>query len=174
MSAKILWFTGLSGSGKTTLANKLKLYLKKKGKKVKILDGDIYRKKNKKKKKFDKINILKNNLSIINHVKSILNNYEFIIISVISPLIRTRKYARKFFKNDYLEFHVFCKIKTLEERDTKGLYKKARLKIIKDLIGYNSKIKYQKSDYPVIKLNTDKKSELDCLNLICKKIKKYL
>ena len=45
MSAKILWFTGLSGAGKTTLSKKLEFLLKKKNKKIKVLDGDVFRKK---------------------------------------------------------------------------------------------------------------------------------
>ena len=48
MKAKIIWFTGLSGSGKTTLANLLYDHLKEKNyKKIKMVDGDIFRKKSK-------------------------------------------------------------------------------------------------------------------------------
>ena len=50
MKTKIIWFTGLSGSGKTTLSNQLYSFLKKKDSsiKIKVLDGDKFRKKNKK------------------------------------------------------------------------------------------------------------------------------
>ena len=71
MSAKILWFTGLSGAGKTTLSKKLEFLLKKKNKKIKVLDGDIFRKKNKQKNNFTKQNILNNNYSIIKYIKNI-------------------------------------------------------------------------------------------------------
>jgi adenylylsulfate kinase-like enzyme len=61
---KIVWFTGLSGSGKSTLANKLNQLLKKNFRTLRI-DGDQIRKKTKK-KAFNKSDIIKNNLSIIN------------------------------------------------------------------------------------------------------------
>ena len=61
MKAKILWFTGLSGTGKTTLSNIVRKILLKKKKKVKLLDGDIFRKKNKNPNNFSKKNIFKNN-----------------------------------------------------------------------------------------------------------------
>ena len=176
MKAKILWFTGLSGTGKTTLSKKLNKVLKKQNKTTLFLDGDQFRKKNKflKKDKFNIKSILKNNYSIIKYINKISNKYDFILVSVISPLSITRRYAKKKFKDNYFEIYVYCKIKTLEKRDTKGLYKKAKLKVIKDLVGYNSKIKYQKSNYTVIKLNTDKLTKKDCIRFICKRIQKHL
>ena len=170
MRAKILWFTGLSGAGKTTLSNIIKKNLLKRKKTVKLLDGDIFRKKNKSPNNFDKKNILKNNYSIIRYIKSIEENYDFILVSVISPLFITRKYAKSIFKKNYTEIFVYCKIKTLEKRDTKNLYKKAKLKLINNLIGYNSKIKYQKSNYSVIKINTDRLNKTESASFIMKKI----
>jgi len=170
MSAKILWFTGLSGAGKTTLSNKLFKILKKKSIKVKKIDGDIFRKKSKKKNNFTKENILKNNYSIIKNIKKIKNNYDYILVSVISPLLKSRKIAKKLFKKKYIEIHVSCNLKILENRDTKGLYKKAKQKLLKNLIGYNSKIKYQKSDYPVIRIDTGKNNAKNSLNILKKNI----
>ena len=83
---KILWFTGLSGTGKSTLAKILSSKLSQLNFKVKIIDGDNFRKKNKNNNNFLKNNIIKNNLSIINHVKKIQKKYDFILVSVISPL----------------------------------------------------------------------------------------
>ena len=122
MSCKIIWFTGLSGSGKTTLSDSFSKKLTKLDYKVKKIDGDIFRKKNKNLKKFTKKNISENNISIINYIKRIKHNYQYIIVSVISPLIKTRLIAKKNFKKDYFEIYVKCSIKTLIKRDTKGLY----------------------------------------------------
>ena len=58
----------------------------------------------------------------------------------------------------------------LMKRDTKGLYKKADKKIIKNLIGYKSKIKYQKSKYKVININTDKQNIKQSTKIILQKI----
>ena len=155
---KIIWFTGLSGVGKTTISNNLFRLLKKKKYKVLKLDGDQFRKKLKNTKNFSKQSIEKNNMMIINFIKKKQFEYEFFLVSVISPLLKTRMKARKTFKKNYYEIQVFCKIKTLVARDTKGLYKKAIEKKLNNLIGFNSKIKYQKSNYKVIKIDTDKLS----------------
>jgi len=155
MKSKILWFTGLSGAGKTTLALALYNILKKKYK-IKIIDGDKFRKKTKNKNNFTKKNIIKNNLSIIRYINTIKSKYDYIFVAVIAPLIKTRKYARKIFNDNYYEIYTFCSLKTLRKRDTKNLYKKAQKKIINNLIGVNSTIIYEKSKYPIIRANTDK------------------
>ena len=167
---KILWFTGLSGVGKSTLSKILGIKLTKLSFKVKIIDGDIFRTKNKNKNNFSKTNILKNNLSIINYIKKIKKKYDFILVSVISPLLITRNIARTKFGVNYFEIYVKCKIKTLEKRDTKQLYSMAKKNLIKNLIGYNSNIKYEVSKYKKIIIDTDKLSKLKSINLIIKKI----
>lgn len=154
--AKIIWFTGLSGSGKTTLSKKLMKKLSSKKFKVKIIDGDIFRKKNKIKKNFTKKNIRENNLSIIRHVDKIKYNFDFILVAVISPLLSTRKIAKKIFKKKYYEIYVKCNLDILVHRDTKGLYNRAKKLKIKNLIGYKSKINYEKSYYKKIVVDTGK------------------
>ena len=170
MTSKIIWLTGLSGSGKTTLSIAITKFLKKKNHKVKVIDGDSFRKKNKSDNKFSLKSIYQNNISVISFIKKIESKYSFIIVSLISPLLKTRKIAKKNFGNRYFEVFVDCKIKTLEQRDTKGLYLKARKNKIKNLIGYNSKIKYQKSKYKKIYINTDKLNVNDSAKVIIKKI----
>ena len=76
----------------------------------------------------------------------------------------------KRFGKNYYEIYVHCNIKTLEKRDTKGLYADARKKIINNLIGYNSTIKYQKSRYSKIDINTDKFNLRKCIQTIKYKI----
>ena len=167
---KVIWFTGLSGSGKTTLAKEIKKRLKKKNYKIKLIDGDIFRKKTRNKNNFTKINIIRNNLKIINYIENIQKNYDFIIISVISPLLKTRKIAKKKFGNNYLEIFTKCKIKELIKRDTKGMYKLANEKKIQNLIGYNSRIIYEKSNYKILTINTDRLSKLDSVKKIFRNI----
>ena len=167
---KILWFTGLSGTGKSTLAKILSSKLSQLNFKVKIIDGDDFRKKNKNYNSFLKTNIIKNNLSIINNVKKIQKKYDFILVSVISPLLKTRNIARIKFGKNYFEIYVKCKIETLEKRDTKKLYAKAKKNIIKNLIGYNSNIKYEMSRYKKITINTDKLSKFKSIKTIIKRV----
>ena len=168
--AKLLWLTGLSGSGKTTLANSVYKNLLKHNFEVLKIDGDIFRKKTKNINNFSKKNIIHNNNEIISYVKKIEKKFDFVIVSVISPLLITRKKAKKIFGSRYFEIYVKCSIKELIKRDTKGLYKKAKDKVITNLIGYNSKIKYEKSKYKKIVVNTDKLNLLTCKKLIVKKI----
>ncbi len=166
---KILWFTGLSGTGKSTLANILSSKLSKLKFKVKVIDGDNFRKK-KNNNNFSRTNIIKNNLSIINYVKKIQTKYNFILVSVISPLLKTRSMARNKFGKNYFEIYLKCKIKTLEKRDTKKLYAKAKKNIIKNLIGYNSSIKYEMSRYKKITINTDKLNKNKSIKVIINKV----
>jgi adenylylsulfate kinase len=170
MHTKIIWFTGLSGTGKTTLANAFYKLLKRKKYKTRKIDGDIFREKKNNLNNFTKKNIIKNNLSIINYISKIKNNYEYILVAVISPILKTRQLAKKKFRNNYYEIYVHCSIKTLEKRDTKGLYDDAKKKIIKNLIGYNSLIKYQKSRYSKIDINTDKFNLKQCIQILKNKI----
>ena len=166
---KILWFTGLSGTGKSTLANILSSKLSKLKFKVKVIDGDNFRKK-KNNNNFSRTNIIKNNLSIISYVKKIQTKYNFILVSVISPLLKTRSMARNKFGKNYFEIYLKCKIKTLEKRDTKKLYAKAKKNIIKNLIGYNSSIKYEMSRYKKITINTDKLNKNKSIKVIINKV----
>lgn len=152
---KIIWFTGLSGSGKTTLSNKIIDHLKKKKFKLLNIDGDIFRLKKRYKNNFSKSNIKKNNYLIIKKVEKLRKNYDFIVVSVISPLKLTREKAKRIFGKDYIEIFVSCSLKELFKRDTKGLYKLAKNNKIKNLIGYNSKIKYEKTKYKKIIVNTE-------------------
>ena len=80
-------------------------------------------------KNFSKKNILENNFDIIRYIGKRKNNFDYILVSVISPLIKTRLHAKKKFKDDYFEIYLHCRIKTLIHRDTKKLYKKAIEKI---------------------------------------------
>ena len=154
--AKVIWFTGLSGSGKTTLTNSLRLKLKKLGFSVEKVDGDTFRKKTKNKNNFTKKNILVNHKKIMLHIKRIENKFNYILVAVISPLLSTRKIAKKYFGKRYFEIFVKCSLKELIRRDTKGLYKKAKEKKISNLVGYNSSIKFEKSRHEKITIDTEK------------------
>ena len=170
MTAKIVWLTGLSGSGKSTILKRLYKILKNRKLKVKKIDGDFFRLKNKNKNSFTKSNIIKNNTSVIKYIIKIKKDYDIIIVALISPLQKIRKFAKKTFNKNYYEIHVHCSINTLKKRDTKSLYYKADKGLIDNLIGYNSHITYQKSLYSVVNINTDIYSVSESVRAICKKI----
>ena len=167
--AKIIWLTGLSGAGKTTLSRKINNFLKHNNKCL-IIDGDTFREKSKQ-FSFSKNNITKNNLKIINYCKKNFNKYDYIIVSVISPLKKTRIRAYKIFKQNYFEIHIFASIKVLIKRDTKGLYALSKKGLIKNLIGHSSKIKYEKSKHKHLRINTNILSLKESLTKILSYVK---
>ena len=169
-SANIIWLTGLSGSGKSSISNFLLNILVKKKFRILQIDGDKFRTNQKYKNSFLKKDIIKNNMKIIKHVVSKKKKYDFIIVSVVSPILKTRLLAKKLFKKKYYEVYVKCKISTLIKRDTKGLYELAKKGKIKNLIGYKSRVNYEKSTYSKIIVNTDKYNIKQCSSIILNKI----
>lgn len=151
----IIWLTGLSGSGKTTLSSLLKEKLVSDGYTVEWYDGDRVREELKIVSDFSKEGILKNNYEVINRINKVKEKADFILISLISPYQEVRNYARKIFGKKYFEVYIKCDKKTLIERDTKGLYKKALNGEIDNLIGFNDKIPYEEPDNPDLVLETN-------------------
>jgi len=171
-NCKILWFTGLSGVGKTSLSLKLIKKIKSKNLTATLVDGDIFRKKSKLSDKFTKKNIIDNNLKIIKFIKNkLISENDIILVAVISPLKKTRLIAKKTFGENYFEIYLKCNLSELIKRDTKGLYKLAKKGILKNLIGYNSHIKYETSDYKTISINTNKLTIQQSASLIISKLK---
>jgi len=162
----IIWFTGLSGSGKTTLSKHLKEILEKSGFSVFHVDGDIFRSQKKKENSFSKKDIIENNRSIISHCSELANDYDFILVSVISPYEKTRKEAKNIFKDKYLEIYLNCPLEVLVKNDIKGLYRKARLGEIKNFIGFSEGSPYEKPENSNLEIKTDKVSIEDSLNKI--------
>jgi adenylylsulfate kinase len=130
----ILWFTGLSGSGKSTLATYIAPILKQQGCKVEILDGDEVRENLSKGLGFSKED-RDTNIRRIGYVAGLLSrNGVVAITAAISPYKDVRNEVRAKTTN-FVEVYAECPIDVLEERDTKGLYKKAKAGIIKNFTG---------------------------------------
>ena len=132
----VIWFTGLSASGKSTLAIALERKLYDHGLLTQVLDGDKIR------------NGLNNNLGFtaqdrienirrIAEVSKLFSDCGIIAISAfISPTNSIRKMAREIIGDkNFFEVYVSTPIEVCEERDPKGLYKKARAGIIPDFTG---------------------------------------
>ncbi len=132
----ILWFTGLSGSGKSTLAEYLTPKLKEAGAKVEVLDGDEVRENLSKGLGFSKED-RDTNISRIGYVANLLaRNGCCAITAAISPYQELRDTIRaRTTEAKFVEIFVDAPLAVVEERDTKGLYKKARAGIIKNFTG---------------------------------------
>ncbi|MHB8261541.1 MAG: adenylyl-sulfate kinase [Bacteroidia bacterium] len=160
----ILWFTGYSGSGKTTLATQVLLNLQKEGYSAMLLDGDEIRDffKN---YGFDKEAKLKH-IADVAKMAAYLQRQGFIpIVSLISPYEIARLRARAL-SNDFTEIFVDTPLSICEERDVKGLYKKARKGEIQDLTGIHPNAPYEAPKNPEITIHTQGATIDECVNQI--------
>ncbi len=147
-----LWFTGLSGSGKSTLANELEKRLVASGKHTMLLDGDNVRHGLNKDLGFTEADRAEN-IRRISEVAKLMNEAGLIAItSFISPYISDRKLAREIIGTDFVEIHVNTPLEVCEERDVKGLYKKARAGEIPNFTGISSV--YEEPENPEIVIET--------------------
>lgn len=151
---KIIWFTGLSGSGKTTIAEKLACRLGKKGKKVKILDGDAVRGKEHKHLGFSREDIRENNRLIAEAAKAAGKNADFVLVPIISPYREDRLMAKEIIGDGFIELFINAPLEECIKRDVKGLYKKALEGEIDDFIGVSPKNPYEPPQSPHLEIKS--------------------
>jgi len=173
--AFIIWFTGLSGSGKTTLANNLETELHRLKYLTYILDGDRLRQTLNKELLYapqDRLENISRNGQI---AKMLVDAGLITICAFMSGIEKGRKRVKSLFAaGEFVEVFLDCPITICQQRDPKGLYKKASIGKIKDLIGFD--IPYEQPDHPDIVLNTSKLSPQECIRTIMQYLirKKYL
>ena len=136
---KVFWFTGLSGSGKSTIAAAFERSLYKKGYFVKVLDGDNIRSGINSDLGFTIEDRSENIRRIAEVAKLFVDSGIIILCSFVSPTIEIRNHAKGIIgENDFVEVFVDTPLSVCEERDVKGLYKKARAGEIKGFTGIDS------------------------------------
>ena len=137
--AKVIWFTGLSGSGKTTLASLLEKRLFELNYFCQILDGDNVRSGINKNLKFTDEDRVENIRRIAEVSKLFMNCGIILLCSFISPTNEMRSMAKEIIgEGDFLEIFVDTPLEVCEQRDPKGLYKKARAGEIKNFTGISA------------------------------------
>ena len=164
-----LWFTGLSGSGKSVIADTVAEELKKMGMKVERLDGDIVRKSLTKDLGFTEEDRNMNIERVTFVAKLLTRNGVAVLCSFISPYNKIRAYSRKEI-GDYILVYVKCSLEVCEQRDPKGMYKKARAGEIKNFTGIDHP--FEEPDTPDIIIETDKQTIEECKNTILISLKK--
>ncbi len=165
----ILWFTGLSGSGKSTLANAVNVALHKKGLATYILDGDNIRHGLCKDLGFSDADREENIRRISEVSKLFLDAGVIVLTAFVSPFRVDREKAKKLVeKNDFVEIYCSANLNVCEERDTKGLYAKARLGQIKDFTGISSP--YEVPENPDLNIDTGNRDLAECVEDVVTKL----
>ncbi len=152
--ARVIWMSGLSCAGKSTIAAGLERELFKKGYVTQVLDGDNIRMGLNKNLGFTEEDRNENLRRIAELSRLFINCGIITINSFISPTKEARKNARSIIgKDDFIEVYINAPIEVCEQRDTKGLYKKARQGLIKDFTGIDSV--FEPPENPDIEIRTD-------------------
>jgi adenylylsulfate kinase len=158
----VLWLTGFSGAGKTTLAKAVEQHLIAKGVRAMVMDGDQLR--------TGLCNDLgfsaearSENIRRVGEVSKLFCNAGIVVIAaLISPMRKDRQRVRDLFaEGDF--FEVFCNssLQSCEQRDVKGLYRRARVGEIPEFTGISSP--YEVPESPELTLYTDKDSVEECV-----------
>ena len=152
--AYLLWFTGLSGSGKSTLANLVEIELHKKGVSTYILDGDNIRQGINKDLSFTPGDRTENIRRIAEISNLMLDAGVVTLAAFVSPYLKDRDAVKQVVGLDnVIEIYVNTSLEVCEQRDVKGLYKKARAGEIKNMTGVSAP--YQPPIAPDIEVITD-------------------
>lgn len=149
----VLWFTGLSGAGKSSLAHAVEEELYQLGLNTFVLDGDNVRHGLNKDLSFSDSDRKENIRRIGETAKLMLEAGVITLTAFISPFKEERALARNLMPHgDFIEIHCYCPLEICEQRDVKGLYKKARDGEIKDFTGISSP--YEAPTNPELKIDT--------------------
>lgn len=170
--AMTIWMTGLSGAGKSTLANELEKRLISLGKHTMLLDGDNVRMGLNRDLGFRENDRIEN-IRRVAEVARLMNDAGLIVLtSFISPYRSDRRVARDIIENRFIEVYVSTPLEECEKRDVKGLYQKARAGKISDFTGISSP--YEKPEKAEIIIDTSKHDVSECIDIIMRKLEKYL
>ena len=168
--AAVLWFTGLSGSGKSTLANAVEKKLFEHGCSTYVLDGDNIRHGLNKNLGFSPEDRTEN-IRRIGEVAKLFNDAGVITATAfISPYRADRDEARKISGDSFIEIYTKCSLEKAEERDPKGLYKKARAGEIKEFTGISAP--YEEPENAELVVDTTQADIETCVNQVLDFLKK--
>ncbi|MDH5752065.1 MAG: adenylyl-sulfate kinase [Deltaproteobacteria bacterium] len=159
-----LWFTGLPGSGKSTIANALEHHLAETFRAhTYLLDGDNMRAGLNTDLGFGEDD-RRENIRRFGEVSRLFHDAGLIVIAaLISPFQVERNQVRQRFpEGTFFEVHINCPLDVCEERDPKGLYKKARAGLIQEFTGISSP--YEPPESPELILNTNQSTVTECVS----------
>jgi len=150
----VVWLTGISGSGKSTIANELEQLLHAQGLHTYLLDGDNVRHGLNKDLGFTDADRVENIRRVAEVARLMVDAGLIVITAFISPFRQERDMAKRLFaEGEFLEVFVDAPLAVAEQRDPKGLYKKARNQQLKNFTGIDSS--YEPPKDPALHLRTD-------------------
>ncbi|MCY7962495.1 adenylyl-sulfate kinase [Bacillus inaquosorum] len=171
--SSILWLTGLSGSGKSTIANAAARELFEQGYQVIVLDGDNIRHGLNKDLGFSDEDRKENIRRIGEVAKLFVQQGTIVITAFISPFREDREQVRQLVEaGEFNEVYIKCDLDICEQRDPKGLYKKARNGEIPFFTGIDSP--YEEPETPELVLDSGQHDREECKNQLIEFVKQKL
>jgi bifunctional enzyme CysN/CysC len=168
----VLWFTGLSGAGKSTIANLVEKKLHAMGKHTYTLDGDNVRHGLNKDLGFTDADRVENIRRVGETAKLFVDAGIITLVSFISPFRSERQMARSLVEDgEFIEVFINTPLEVCEDRDVKGLYKKAREGKIVNFTGIDSP--YEEPEKAEIVVNTVNQSAEDAAEIVVKKLEEF-
>ncbi|NTV15450.1 MAG: adenylyl-sulfate kinase [Desulfobulbaceae bacterium] len=165
-----LWFTGLSGSGKSTLAHAVEERLHLQGCRTYVFDGDNVRHGLCRDLGFSAAERSENLRRIAEMTHLFLDAGVIALTAFISPLREDREKARAIIgPENFIEIYCNCPLEVCEQRDSKGLYRRARRGEISNYTGISSP--YEPPTAPNLEFNTGSESIPDCINTVVNYLK---
>lgn len=162
-----VWFTGLPASGKTTTARAIEPELRRRGRKVELLDAEETNKWNSPKEDFSRENREKA-LKRLAHICQILVRNGIVVVTTdVSPYRSSREYARKVIGN-YVEAYLACPRETCMKRDFKGRYRLALLNKIRYFPGVQTQ--YEGPISPEIVIDTERSPPSECAQIMISRL----
>lgn len=163
-----IWFTGLSGAGKTTIGQAVAKELRSLGYNVTLLDGDDLRQSLCKDLGFSKADREENIRRIGTIATDLTNRGAIAIVCIISPY-RSQREAMRQHITHFIEVYVNAPLSVCEQRDVKGLYKKARAGEIQNFTGIDDP--YEPPLHPDVECKTDCESVVQSAAKVLAKVK---
>lgn len=161
----IVWFTGLSGAGKSTLAHAVEEHLHRMGYRTFVLDGDNVRHGLCADLGFSAKDRAENIRRIGEVARLFMEAGVIVLTAFISPFREDRNRVRAMVRTgEFVEVYCQCPVEVCEQRDIKGLYRKARAGEITQFTGISSP--YEAPDAPELVVNTSEKSLHDCVQQV--------